>query len=84
MSRTPVCPMDSVFYGVGVGIKNIIGETQDWLFWYKNFECKLYCEQSTRAPAGAAVLAKCGDAAFLERFESELKRCGAEPRYSIS
>ncbi len=78
MSRTPVCPMDSVFYGIGVGIKRVIGETQDWLFWFKDFECKLYCEQSTRAPVGAAVLAKCGDAAFLERFERELKRCGAE------
>ncbi len=66
--------MDSCLYGVGIGIKRIVGCTQDWLFWYKNFECRLYCAQKDRMTAGEAVLAKCGDAAFLKKFESELKR----------
>ncbi|MFH0974091.1 MAG: PEP-utilizing enzyme [Candidatus Micrarchaeota archaeon] len=74
ISRIPIFPMDSCLYGVGIGIKPIVGCKQDWLFWYKNFECRLYCAQNERTRTGEAVLAKCGDAAFLKKFESELKR----------
>jgi len=74
ISRIPLFPMDSCFYGVGIGIKRIIGCTQDWLFWFKDFECRLYCAERDRERCGKAVLAKCGDAAFLKKFEAELKR----------
>jgi phosphoenolpyruvate synthase/pyruvate phosphate dikinase len=66
--------MDSCFYGVGIGIKRIIGCTQDWLFWYKDFDCRLYCAQRDRMRAGEAVLALCSDKAFLKKFEDELRR----------